>query len=118
MSDPADWPRIRRPMRPTIQPPRRQTRRPRGLILILLALILVAVGSRTWLSYYVESLWFQSLGYSQVFWKTVSLQSTTFLFFSFATFLILYGIFLIFKRTYLGSLPSSHTVFVGGQPVK
>ena len=33
------------------------------------------LGGGTALSYYVEALWFESLGYADVFWKTLNLQA-------------------------------------------
>jgi uncharacterized membrane protein (UPF0182 family) len=71
-----------------------------------------------WLSYYVDALWFESLGYAQVFWKTLSLQSTVFITFTASTFLILCGAFLVLKRTHFTSLPDSHSIFIGGQPLR
>src|SRR5689334_5237410 len=118
MSDPANWPQIRRPMHPPIQPPTRPARRLRRLLLILAVLVLVSLSGRMWLSYYVDALWFESLGYAQVFWKTLSLQSTVFISFTASTFLILYGAFLALKRTHFTSLPGSHTIFIGGQPLR
>jgi uncharacterized membrane protein (UPF0182 family) len=112
MSDPAPWPPIRRPIRP----PRRPARRLRRLFLNLVILILVGFGGRAWLSYYVDALWFESVGYLQVFWKTLGLQSTVFTLFTAATFLILYGTFLALKRSH--SLPSSQTIFIARQPVR
>ena len=93
-------------------------RRRRRLLLILAVLAVIVFGGRTALSYYVDVLWFGSLGYGDVFWKTLSLQSAVFAAFAAATFLILYGSFLALKRAHLADLPSSHTIFIGGQPVK
>ena len=45
-------------------------------VLALLAILLLAAG--TALSYYVDALWFGSLGYGDVFWKTLRLQSAIF----------------------------------------
>ena len=70
------------------------------------------------MSYYVDALWFRSLGYGDVFWKTLSLRWAVFAAFAAATFFILYGSFLALKRACLAGLPSSHTIFVGGQPVQ
>jgi len=70
------------------------------------------------LSYYVDVLWFGSLGYADVFWKTLSLQSEAFTAFATATFLILFGSFLALKRAHLPDLPEGHTILIGGQPVK
>ncbi len=66
----------------------------------------------------MDVLWFGSLGYGDVFWKTLSLQWGVFAAFAAATFLILYGSFLALKRAHLPDLPSGHTILIGGQPVK
>jgi uncharacterized membrane protein (UPF0182 family) len=73
---------------------------------------------RAALSYYVDVLWFGSLGYWDVLWKTLSLQWGIFAAFAAATFLILFGSFLALKRAHLPDLPSGHTIFIGGQPLK
>ena len=109
MRESIDWP-------PHPQPTRR--RRRRFLLLILVVLAVIFFGGRTALSYYVDLLWFGSLGYGDVFWKTLTLQSETFTAFAAATFLILYGSFLALKRAHLPDLPSGQTIFIGGQPLK
>ena len=101
-----DWPR-------TQPPPRR-----RRFFLILVVLAGIVFGSRTALSYYVDVLWFRSLGYEDVFLKTLSLQWEVFTAFAAATFLIVYGAFLALKRAHLPDLPDGHTIVIGGQPVK
>src|SRR5271169_1642830 len=106
MPESIDWPRT--------HPPRRRRR----FLLILAVLAGVVFGGRTALSYYVDVLWFGSLGYGHVFWKTLSLQWGIFTAFAAATFLILYGSFLALKRAHLPDLPSGHTIFIGRQPVK
>ncbi len=55
-------------------PPPRTPRRRRRFLLILAVLAGILFGGRTALSYYVDALWFGSLGYGSVFWKTLSLQ--------------------------------------------
>jgi uncharacterized membrane protein (UPF0182 family) len=95
--------------------------RPRGrrrFLLILAVFAGIVFGGRTALSYYVDVLWFGSLGYGGVFWKTLSLQWGIFTAFAAATFLVLYGSFLALKRAHLPDLPSGHTIFIGQQPVK
>ena len=97
------------------EPPRRR----RGSFFLLLAAILVVLfASRTALSYYVEALWFASLGYEKVFQKTLSLQWIAFAVFSATTFLIVYGWFLALRRLYEDNLPSGSTIFIGSQPVR
>ncbi len=70
------------------------------------------------MSCYVDVLWFGSLGYAEVFWKTLTLQWGIFALFALATFVILYGTFLALKRAHLPDLPEGHTIFIGRQPVK
>src|SRR5436305_7635418 len=107
MPESIDWPR----MHPT--PSRR-----RFFCLILAVLAVIFFGGRTALSYYIDVLWFESLGYGDVFWKTMCLQWGIFTAFAAATFLILYGSFLALKRAHLPDLPTGHTILIGGQPLK
>src|SRR5213082_1803128 len=106
MPESIDWPRM--------HPPRRRRR----FLLIFAVLAGIFFGSGTALSYYVDVLWFASLGYRDVFWKTLSLRWGIFAAFAAATFLILYGSFLALKRAHLPNLPSGHTILIGGQPLK
>jgi uncharacterized membrane protein (UPF0182 family) len=100
-----DWPLKR--------PPRR-----RRFFFIIALLALIVFGGRTALSYFVDLLWFRSLGYGAVFSKTLVIEWGIFAAFAAATFLILYGSFAALKRTHLPDLPGSHTIFFGGQPLR
>ena len=93
-------------------PPRRR------FVMILAVAVVLLLGSRTGLSYYVNRLWFESLGYGDVFLKSLSLQWTVFAGFSAATFFILYGWFLALKRAYQPDLLSGGVILIGGQPLK
>jgi uncharacterized membrane protein (UPF0182 family) len=106
MPESLDWPRTHSP------------RHRRRFFLILAVLAGIVFGGRSALSYYVDVLWFGSLGYGDVFWKTLSLQSGIFTAFAAATFLILYGSFLALKRAHLPDLPSGQTILIGGQPLR
>src|ERR1700676_1554080 len=108
MPESIDWPRAHSP----------RPRRLRRFLLILAALAVIVFGARTALSYYVDVLWFGSLGYAGVFRKTLSLQWGIFAAFTVATFLILFGSFLALKRAHLPDLPSGHTIYIGGKPLK
>src|ERR1035437_3857812 len=92
-------------------PPPHRPRHRRRFLLIMAVLAGIVFGGRTALSYYVDLLWFGSLGYGDVFWKTLSLEWGIFAAFTAATFLILYGSFLALKRAHLPDLPSGHTIF-------
>jgi len=85
MPESIDWPRP-----PRTPPPRRRRR----VLLILAVLVGVVFGCRIAFSYYVDALWFGSLGYGAVFWKTQGVQWAVFTAFALATFLILYGSYL------------------------
>src|SRR5271169_1013498 len=99
------------------QPPRRFL--PRRLFFLVLAILAIVIfSSRTALSYYVDALWFASLGYGDVFRKTITLQWAVFAAFFALTFLILYGWFLALRRAYRSDLPDDHTIVIGGQLLK
>ena len=63
------------PSRPDVvvdwRPPRRPPRR-RGRLFLLAVLAALILGAGTTLSYYVEALWYDSLGYAAVFWTTLN----------------------------------------------
>src|SRR5580700_9332337 len=108
MSESIEWPP------PLLGRPRRRRR----FLLVLVGLAVIFFGGRAVLSYFVDVLWFRSLGYEDVFWKTLNLQGEIFAAFAAATFLIVYGSFLALKRAHLPDLPEGHTIVIGGQPVK
>jgi len=97
------------------QPPRRHHR----LFFLALAILAVVIFcSRTALSYYVDTLWFGSLGYGDVFRKTITLQWAAFAGFFSVTFLFLYGWFLALRRAYRSDLPVDYMIVIGEQPLK
>jgi uncharacterized protein len=96
----------------------RQLPRRRVFLLIFAVLAVIFFSSRTVLSYYVDALWFGSLGYAEVFRKTLSLQWLVFAVFFAATFLILYGWFLALWRAYQPLLLGGGPIFVGGRPIR
>ena len=96
---------------------RRPSRRRRFLLLLALLAVVIFAG-RAVLSYYVDALWFASLGYGDVFRKMLGIQWVVFAAFGTVSFLILYGTFLGLKRAHLGDLPRSRTIFLGGRPME
>ncbi|HEX6464222.1 MAG TPA: UPF0182 family protein [Vicinamibacterales bacterium] len=85
-------------------------------ILLLVAGVVIALAGT--LSYYIDALWFDSLGYGEVFWRSLSLQSTVFSIFFAATFFLLYGAFIALKPPRLGDFGSDSIILVGGHPVR
>ena len=104
MADTIDW-----------RPPPRPQRRG-GLFLLALAGVLLLAGGTT-LSYYVEALWYDSLGVADVFWKTLNLRAAIFAGFAAVTFLILYGSFRALKPARLGDL-AGLPILINGQPIR
>ena len=99
-------------------PQHRSSTRGRRRIIFLIAFVLgIFVCGRIGLSYWVDLLWFRSLGYGEVFWKSVGLQIADFTVFAGTTFLILYGAFSAIRRSHEADLPRAHAIVIAGQPI-
>ncbi|HTR22975.1 MAG TPA: UPF0182 family protein [Terriglobales bacterium] len=88
------------------------------MFLAFILFLVLLFSSRTALSYYLELLWFGSLGYEDVFRRSLALQWEVFALAFAATFLILYGWFLALRRAYAADLLSGSVIFIGGHSVK
>jgi hypothetical protein len=108
MPETIDWPKLNSP------PPRRSRR---GLFFLIAIVAVLIFGSRGAISFWVDLLWFRSLGYGEVFWKTRGLEWGIFAGFFALTFLLLLGIFSALKHAHQDDLPADHTIFIGGQPI-
>jgi uncharacterized membrane protein (UPF0182 family) len=107
-------------MHETIFLPSHSSLRPghRRLWLFLFFVVVVLLFStRTAVSYYVETLWFESLGYGQVFWKTITLGWIVFGVFAACTFLALYGWFRLLLRVAAPDLRSAGTMVIGSRVI-
>ena len=93
------------------------SRRKRNLLILLAAVVALIAVSRTLLSYWVDLLWFNSLGYGQVFWKTASLQVGVFAIFAIVTFAVLFVALSALRHSHQSALPRDHKLMIGGQPV-
>jgi uncharacterized protein len=98
-------------------PPPRPPRRRRGRLFLLAIAGVLFLGGATALSYYVDALWFDSLGYAAVFWKTLNVQAAVFSTFTLITFVVLYGSFLAMKPPRLGEL-TGFPILINGQPIR
>jgi uncharacterized membrane protein (UPF0182 family) len=101
----------------TIDVPRRPSGRRLGLLFLAL-LLLLFFGAGAVLSYYVEALWFGSLGYGDVFWRTVNLKGVVFAVSSGLTFAALYGAFRALKPAHFGEIGTDGVIFINNRPVK
>jgi uncharacterized membrane protein (UPF0182 family) len=83
----------------------------------LVVLAVALIGGASIVSYYVDALWFESLGYASVFWTRLNLQATIFLSFALITFLVLYGVFWALKPARFGELIGD-TIYINQQPLR
>jgi uncharacterized membrane protein (UPF0182 family) len=95
----------------------RMPRVPRWLIALVAVIVVVLIGGKSALSYWVDLLWFRSLGYGDVYWTTLRMEWAVFAIFAVVTFAILFGGFSALRRASRDSLPSARQIIVGGQPV-
>ena len=92
-------------------------RRSRNVFIFLGLLAALFLGSGRFLAFYVDALWFSSLGYTQVFRKTLMLEWSLFgVFFAFA-FALLFGTFLSLRDRRFGNTGLVRSVLVNGQPL-
>lgn len=67
----------------------RPPRRPSGRLIALVVLLVVLMGAAVASSWYVEALWFGSLGFSSVFWRTLAWKASLFAIFGGSTLALL-----------------------------
>jgi hypothetical protein len=95
-----------------------QPKRRRWLLWIVLAALLffILVLPRI-IGVYIESLWFGSVGYSQVYWYGFKITLILFFVFSLLTFFILRGAFWLLARVFASHAIAPRKVLVNNQPV-
>ncbi|MGE5358770.1 MAG: UPF0182 family protein [Bacteroidales bacterium] len=92
-------------------------RRPLRLILAVILVALV-LGAGAMVSWYVEALWFGSLGFSSVFWTTFGIKVGLFAAFFAATVLLLKLAFLALRPRRSDRATFDRTVILNGRPVR
>ncbi len=107
MPDTIDWPKLTTGQRP---------KRRRFLFLIAVIAVILLFG-RTALSYWVDLLWYRSLGYGEVFWKARGLEWGIFAAFALATFIVLFGVFTALLHSHRDDLPAEHAIMIAGKEV-
>src|SRR5450432_1119079 len=107
-------------MHETILLPSRSNPRPqhrRLWFFVFFLVVVLVMSARTAVSYYVETLWFESLGYGGVFWKSIALGWAIFGLFAACTFLVLYGWFRLLLRVAAPDLRSAGTMVIGSRVI-
>jgi uncharacterized membrane protein (UPF0182 family) len=95
--------------------PRPRWRLGRAVLFAIVAVIVLGGGAAV--SYYVDALWFESLGYSTVFWTSLAIRAAAFGAFALVTFLVLFGVALALKPAHLDELIGG-TILINRQRVK
>ncbi|HSK09930.1 MAG TPA: UPF0182 family protein [Vicinamibacterales bacterium] len=85
----------------------------RGWAILAAVVFLLIFGAGTIISWYVEALWFGSLGYDAVFWTTLTYKTSVFWGVAVVTFLLLFGAFRLLRPRNL----AYRTFYVNNQPV-
>jgi uncharacterized membrane protein (UPF0182 family) len=101
----------------TLEASRKPSRSRRNLCILIAALVALFLGALSLLSYWVDLLWFQSLGYADVFWRTNVLKIGIFAAFFVLTFAILFLAFKGLKRMHQADLPRSRDIVLQGQTI-
>ncbi len=96
-----------------VGPPRK--RRRLKLWLVLAAVVLLFSFSRI-LSIYLSALWFESLGYSSVYWYVLKAKAALFAASAILTALLLSATFLLFQRLFGAYAFESRTIILNNQP--
>ena len=78
---------------------------------------MVVFGGSAVVSYYVDALWFQSLGYATVFWTRLNLQAMIFGVFAVVTFLTIGGVFLAIRPARFNEILGGR-ILINGQWVQ
>jgi uncharacterized membrane protein (UPF0182 family) len=76
------------------------------------------IAARITLSFWVNLLWFSSLGFGEVYTRSLNLEIEVFVFFAVASFVILYGAFTLMRRLHRDDLPIAQTIVLSGQTLR
>jgi uncharacterized membrane protein (UPF0182 family) len=86
----------------------------RRWLILIASVVAFYILAHVTLSYWIDLLWFTSLGYSQVFWRTRILEAAAFAVFAVATFAILFVALKGLKRAMQSDLPYSRAIALQG----
>lgn len=95
-----------------VGPPKRR----RWRIAILVAAIILLFSFSRILSVYLSALWFDSLGYSSVYWYVFKTKAALLIGFTLLTALLLSAVFLLFQRLFGAYAFENRTIVLNNQP--
>src|SRR5215218_5784959 len=91
-------------------------RRRRPLLWVVIAAIVLFFSFSRILSVYLSGLWFNSLGYSSVYWYVFKVKVALFAGFTILTALLLAATFLLFQRLFGAYAFEQRTIILNNQP--
>ncbi|MGH9873033.1 MAG: UPF0182 family protein, partial [Pyrinomonadaceae bacterium] len=97
-----------------VGPPRKR----RWLRWLILALVLLLLLLSRGLSIYLSAAWFESLGFSAVYWYIFKIKLELFLIFAIVTVAILRTAFWLLERTFAAQTMEKRTIVVNNQPIQ
>lgn len=97
--------------------PSRPKKRRRKLIVLIVAVIVLLVALFRSVSIYISAIWFDSLGYSSVYWYIFRAKLFIFLIFAALTMFILRASFWLLERTFSASTLERRTIIINNQAV-
>jgi uncharacterized membrane protein (UPF0182 family) len=92
-------------------------RRRRWAWLVVIAIVILVFIASRGLSIYLSALWFDSLGYSSVYWYIFRMKIELFLIFFALTSVFLGGAFRLIERVFASVSFEKRTIFINQQPV-
>lgn len=95
-------------------PKRKFSSRQRNWLIVIAAVVVIFILARVALSYWLDLLWFSSLGYSEIFWRTLGLEAAVFTVFAAATFLILFFALKAIRHSQQANLPRAREIMLQG----
>ncbi len=96
---------------------RRSPRRGRLRLVLVGIILLLLFGAGALISWYVEALWFASVGYSSVFWKTLGIRAALFGGFFVVTVVLLQIAFWALRPRRVERTQFERTIIINGRPV-
>lgn len=97
-----------------VSPPQRR----RWRLWIILALILLLIVASRATSIFLSAVWFESLGYSQVYWYILKLKIVLFLIFAVVTVALLRTGFWLLEKGFASRALQQRTILINNQPVQ
>ncbi len=82
------------------------------------AIVLLLLLASRLLSVYLSAVWFDSLGFSAVYWYIFKLKAGLFIVFGILTVLLLRGAFWLLEKTFASETLGKRTIVVNNQPVE